>query len=122
MNVDLDAYFDTQKPTIKVFDTLYEVDNDYKKVLAAQRKFSAVRPETDSGAVMRELLTDNLTGGKQAADEILAHDMPFAFWSLLQFGILAAMTGKTVGQLRESAEKVQRDAQFPHPNGTKKRI
>ncbi|MFT8888623.1 MAG: hypothetical protein ABF449_05755 [Ethanoligenens sp.] len=122
MNVDMDAYFDTQKPTIKIFGNAYEVDNDYKKVLAAQRKFAAPRSDEDSGAIMRELLTDNLAGGKQAADEILAHDMPFAFWNLLQFGILAAMTGKTVEQLREAGEKSQKDAQFRRTSSAKKRV
>lgn len=122
MNVDMDAYFDTQKPTIKVFGNAYEVDNDYKKVLAAQRKFAAPRSDADSDTIMRELLTDNLVGGKQAADEILAHDMPFAFWNLLQFGILAAMTGKTVEQLREAGEKAQKDAQFRRASSTKKRV
>lgn len=122
MNVDMDTYFDTQKPTIQLFGTVYEVDNDYKKVLAAQRKFSAPRPEMDSNTIMRELLIDNLVDGKKAADAILAHDMPFAFWRLLQFGILAAMTGQTVEQLREAAEKPQQDAQFRHKNRTKKRV
>lgn len=122
MNIDLDAYFDLQKPTIKIFDKVYEVNNDYKKVLAAQQKFSLPRPDADSAAVMRELLEDNLMGGQQAADEILAHDMPFAFWNLLQFGVLAAMTGRPVEQLREAAEKARNDASFRRPGGTKKRI
>lgn len=122
MNVNLDTYFDAQKPTVTVFGRAYEVDNDYKKVLAAQRKFTGIQPGADSGALMRELLTDALTGGRQAAEDILAHNMPFAFWNLLQFGVLAAMTGKSVEQLRETARQAQTGATFRPGNGTEKRL
>lgn len=122
MNVDLDAYFDTQKPALTIFGHVYEVDNDYKKVLAAQRKFAAPHPGADSGEMMRELLTDNLVGGRQAADEILAHDMPFAFWNLLQFGVLAAMTGKTVDELREAAENARKEPSFRRAGSKEKRL
>ena len=115
MNINLDKYFDTQKPSITVFGKTYPVDNDYKKVLAMQ-SMSDLKTDEDG---VRQFLSSALTGGEQAADEIMAHSIPFPAFQQLQTAVVAAMTGKSMEEI-ETAAKLAVESRFQQ--GEKKRV
>ncbi|MFT9056885.1 MAG: hypothetical protein ABF449_09745 [Ethanoligenens sp.] len=109
MNVNLDKYWDEQKPTITVFGKEYAVDNDYKKVLGLQKFEADMATGKD---VSREFLAFALVDGENAADDILAHKIPFAFFQTLYFGVTAAMTGQTYEDVKKAAKDAQKRATF----------
>lgn len=102
MNIDLDRYADQARPAVTIFGRSYEVDSDFKKVLGMQRFASELKGDADS---IRSFLAFALTGGEAAADEILSHSMPFSLLQKLEVAVMAAMTGKEMGELEEQMEK-----------------
>jgi hypothetical protein len=102
MNINIDKYFDEHKPTVTIFGKSYEVDNDYKKVIGLQEFDDASRKGKD---ITRDYLEYALIGGKTSADDILAHDFSFEFFTNIQYGIMAAMTGKSLESVKQTAER-----------------
>ncbi len=115
MNINLDKYFDTQKPSITVFGKTYPVDNDYKKVLAMQN-MSDLKADEDG---VRQFLATALVGGEQAADEIMAHNIPFPAFQQLQTAVVAAMTGQSMEAVEKASKKAM-EGRFQQ--GAKKRV
>lgn len=94
MNINLDKYFDSQKPTITVFGKDYEVNNDYKKTLEFQ---AAAKTATDNEEDIVRVF--HIALKPEDVAEILAHNFSFEFFSKLILGITAAMTGRTIEEL-----------------------
>lgn len=109
MNVNLDKYWDEQKPTITVFGQKYAVDNDYKKVLGMQKFESEMATGKD---ISREFLAFALVEGENAADDILAHKISFDFFQKIYYGVAAAMTGQTCEDVLKAAKDAQKRATF----------
>lgn len=118
MNVNLDKYFDTQKPTITIFGKAYDVDNDYKKVLGVQGLAADLGNDVKS---MKKFLTYSLVKGETAANEILSHSMPFPVLEKLQFAIVAAMTGEKMEEIEKQFKEAQTPS-FRDANSAKKRV
>lgn len=119
MNVNLDKYFDGQKPTITIFGKSYDVDNDYKKVLGVQELASGLENDVSS---MKKFLTYALVGGEAAADEILSHSMPFPILEKLQFAVVAAMTGEHMEEIEKQFNEARSPSFRPGAGGAKKRV
>lgn len=110
MNVNLDKYYDTHRPTITLFGKEYAVDNDYKKTIGIQKVAEASMQSEDG---VRKMLEYALVDGKKAADEVLTHPIPFGFFTTIQYGLVAAMTGQTYEQVKEAADaEIKRRASF----------
>ena len=119
MNVNLDEFFDAQKPTITIFGKVYEVDNDYKKVLSVQTIANNLNGDVDT---LGKFLSSALVDGKAAADEILSHNIPFPLIEKLVLGVTAVMTGKDMKVLEQAAKEAE-GAQFARfPAGKGKRV
>lgn len=103
MNVNLDKYFDTQKAAITLYGKEYEVDDDYKKVLGMQALQASLKDDEKSA---RKFLQYALVD-PGAVDEILLHPMSFRNFEALQYGISAAMTGKTFDEIKQQSEAAQ---------------
>lgn len=116
MNVNLDKFFDAQKPTITVFSKTYQVDNDYKKVIGIQALGMAIDKkgaQQDNTGGLRSFLEYSLVDGKAAADEILSHSFGFEFYNRIINGITAAMTGKTLEEVEEIKKAAMAGGRFP---------
>lgn len=123
MNVNLDKFFDAQKPSVTLFGKTYQVDNDYKKVIGIQALGAAIdkkdAKQDDTGG-LRKFLEYSLIDGKAAADEILSHSFGFEFYNKIINGITAAMTGKTLEEVEKVKKAAMADGRFP--GGTGKRV
>ncbi len=104
MKINLDSYYEEQKPTIVVFGKEYEVVNDYKKVLAFFKKKEQIQDTEES---IKEFISFALVDGDKAASEILSNNFGFEFFQKIILGISACMTGQTIEQL-----EAQKDAGF----------
>ena len=119
MNVNLDEFFDAQKPTITIFGKVYEVDNDYKKVLSIQTMADHLEEDADS---VNKFLSFALIGGKAAADEILSQGIPFPMFEKLVFAVTAVMTGKDMKMIEQAAKEAEGAQSARFQAGKGKRI
>lgn len=116
MNVNLDQFFEAQKPTITIFGKSYAVDDDYKKVVGMQQ-FGQKVDQTDETGGLHAMLEYVLVDGKAAADEILAHHFSFTVYSKIASALTAAMTGKPIEDVEKAAQDAQAGARFPAGKG-----
>ena len=93
MKVNLDAYYEEQKPSIVVFGKEYGVVNDYKKVLAFFKKKEQIKDTEES---IKEFISFGLVDGEKAANEILSNEFGFEFFQKIILGISACMTGQSI--------------------------
>ena len=122
MNIDLDKYIDQRRPTITIFGKVYDVDNDYKKVLGV---FGFIdRLKEDDPDSVKKFLSYALMDGENAADDILSHNMPFPLFEKLQAAIVAAMTGREMKEIERAMKQAEQAPSFPGANagGKGKRV
>lgn len=105
MKINLDQFFDDQKPEVQLFGKVYDVDNDVKTVLAFQK---ASKTLTDDMESIESFL--GMAVGKEAAKEILDHKFNFAFLQKIIKGITACMTGKGMEEVEKAAVSFQKQA------------
>ena len=98
MNVNLDKYFDDQKPTITVNGKEYEVDNDYRKVMGFMQMKDKLGDD-ESVESLKKMVAYGLVGGKKTADEIFSQKFSFQFLTHLIIGMAACMTGQSMESL-----------------------
>lgn len=119
MKVNVDKFFDSQKPTITVFGKEYQVDDDYKKVIGMNKYGETVDKSAEDGG-LRALIEYALVDGKAAADEILSHNFSFAFYQKLNAAVQSAMSGKPIEEIEENIRKAETSGRFQ--GGQKKRV
>lgn len=123
MNVNLDKFFDSQKPGITLFGKTYQVDNDYKKVIGMEAIGTSIDSKSNKGddtGGLRKFLEYSLIDGKNAADDILSHSFGFDFYNTIINGITAAMTGRTIEEVEKMKKEALSGGRFP--GGTGKRV
>lgn len=85
----LDGALLTETPEVEVGDKIYKVDNRTSNV----NRLQEIRQDDESALL-------EVAFGKQAAQEIMALDMPFPAMKELLLITTAAMTGETVEEVR----------------------
>ena len=118
MNVNLDQFFDAQKATFMIFGKVYEVDDDYKKVLGMEAFGKTLDQQKDEVKdSLREFLIYALVDGEKAAGEILSHKISFSMYNTIINGITAAMTGRTIEEVESAKKEALENGRFPKGKG-----